>query len=72
MKITMDYDLPDDDPEFEMAINGAKYYNVLDGVIEHLRLTIKHSEAPEQKIEVYEEIQGLIYDLLREYGASIP
>lgn len=72
MKITMDFDFPDDDHLFEMAINGSKYYNIIDDILDHLRRNLKYADLPEGTYKVYEEINGLIYDLIREYGTSIP
>lgn len=74
MKATLVYNLPDEQPEFEMAINGAKMQLVLWEMDQWLRSKYKYmpdEEYSKDKYETYEKCREQLRDLLREAGVNI-
>jgi hypothetical protein len=64
MKATLEFNLPDDREDFELATNGYKYYGVLWEFDQHLRAKIKYDEKLSEEVhDTYQEIR----EKLREY-----
>lgn len=71
MKVTMEFELPQQESEFNRAINGAKMALMIHDLIEDLRSRYKHKEylsddGREECLYVREKIN----DLMDEHGLS--
>lgn len=64
MKLTMTYTLPDEREAYEKAYQGLAMHSVLSDLYQELRSKIKHEEMSAEKREAYQEIMGLLHDLL--------
>jgi hypothetical protein len=62
MKAKLTFNLPDEESEFQDAINGNAYKAVIWEIDQYLRSELKHAELPE---DVYDKVQ-LIRDELHE------
>ena len=60
MKVILEFDLPDEKPEFELAQNGPKYYCILCDIREFLR---KKSKYENKKSVIIEDIYALLEDV---------
>jgi len=64
MKGKLEFDLPEEDEEFNMAIKGALYRYVLQDVDNFMRDRIKYGNLPDKDADIYEEVRKHIYDCL--------
>lgn len=60
MKATLEFNLPEESIEHYDAINGARFKEVINEVLNHIRSKTKYSDPPKAKLQVYEEIRELI------------
>ena len=64
MKARLEFNLPDDQDEFNMAVNGSNYWNVCWKLDQWLRSETKYNDKlSEDTIEAYE----LVREKLREF-----
>jgi len=65
MIATLQYNLPDEQGEFDAAINGRKALSALWDIDQACRSLLKHGEPTEGQAELAERIREMIpYDLL--------
>lgn len=60
MQAILKFKLPQESEEHKMALNGARYYCVIESVLNHVRQKLKHSYLPEEQEKLLEEIRDLI------------
>jgi coproporphyrinogen III oxidase len=73
MKAILEFNLPDDDHEFEMATQGAKMHSVLWEMDQWLRAQYKYmpdAEYSEDKYNTYEKCREHLRELIRENNVS--
>lgn len=68
MKITLEFEIPEEQEEYNNAINGIKYCQVLDSVLRHLRDKLKYCSMSPEETQIYEDLQGIIYAKFDDYG----
>lgn len=61
-KAILEFNLPEDREEFEMASKGPDYYNALFDIDNHCRNSLKHGHAYKTPDEVLEDIRKMILD----------
>jgi hypothetical protein len=66
MKATLSYDLPDDQGEFDAAINGRKALSILWEIDQRCRSLLKHGEPTPEQAALAEEIREMIPNELLE------
>jgi hypothetical protein len=71
MKVTMEFELPEQEPEFNRAVNGAKMALMIHDLTEGLRARYKYNadlsdDAREECLRTREKIGEMLY----EYGLS--
>jgi hypothetical protein len=67
MKVTMEFELPEQESEFNRAVNGAKMALMLHDLFEELRSRYKHKEylsdeARQECLQIREKINDLVYE----------
>jgi hypothetical protein len=71
MKATLEYNLPDDREDFDLACNGHKYYGVLWDFDQHLRSKIKYDESLSQEVhDTYQEIREKLREFMNDSDLS--
>ncbi len=72
MKAILEFNLPDDQDEYELANKGAKMYSVLWELDQSLRAKTKYApdDLPEDKYDAYQEIREELRELMSESGVS--
>tara|TARA_R110000823_G_scaffold87888_3_gene195836 strand:- start:49 stop:243 length:195 start_codon:yes stop_codon:yes gene_type:complete len=61
MKATLEFDLPDEKEEFEIAVKSRDYYSQLWDIDQHLRSLLKHGDPEAQSPrQLAERIRGMI------------
>lgn len=73
MKATLEFNLPDDQHEFEYAVNGLKWKVFAIHLEEYLRNEWKYNESNynEDQYRTLEKIREKFYEILREDELSL-
>ena len=61
MKATLEFNLPEEEAEFNHSKNGSKFASAIRELDNHLRGKIKHGALSDKELAIYEEIRQLIY-----------
>ena len=69
MKAILEFDLPEEEPEFETAVNGWKWKMVLTRLDNELRKKLK-SDLSDEQFYVYTEIRDKIHELKADENLS--
>jgi len=69
MKATLEFNLPEEQVEFNLAVNGNKWSFVAWKIDQELRSKIKYSESiTEEQRDIYQEVRNLINEYMMEQG----
>jgi coproporphyrinogen III oxidase len=73
MKATLEFNLPEDHIEFEMAVNGSKMHSILWEMDQWLRQQYKYmpdSEYSEDKYNTFEKCRDHLREIMIENGLN--
>jgi hypothetical protein len=71
MKVTLEFNLPEDQAEHYCAIKGADMLNVLWELKAELRAMLKYGELPDQQYEIVEKIQDFLMSSLDDNDVNL-
>jgi hypothetical protein len=71
MKATLEFNLPDDQHEFDLAIQGSKMYSALWDISQELRTLWKYEELSEEEWKMVERIRDKFYEILGDHQISL-
>ena len=66
MKAILEFNLPDDQYEYDMASKGVAMYNVLWELKSELRSMLKYGDLPDAQYEIVEKIQDFLISSLND------
>lgn len=68
MKAILEFNLPEEQSEFELASNANKYYSILWELDQHLRSKIKYADenTPDLFIETLQMVRDHFWELIEE------
>ena len=66
MRAVLEYNLPEEEEAFDLALAGHKYHNVVWDMDEYLRQKLKYEELSDQVAKVYEDTRRELHTLLQE------
>jgi hypothetical protein len=66
MKATIEYNLPDDQFEFDNAVKSNKMWHALTEIKDELRRIWKYEELKENQFEMVERIREKFFEILQE------
>jgi hypothetical protein len=70
MKATLTFNLTDDQHSFDCAINGKKYYDILDEVRQHLRSLEKYQDLTEEQYDLVGKMREWLHTELLHAGIA--
>lgn len=72
MKATLEFNLPDDEQEFELATKSVKFWSVLWELDQSLRAKTKYApdSLPQDKYDAYQEIRNELHELMSNSNIS--
>ena len=72
MKAILEFNLPDDDHEFEMATKGAHFHSVLWEMDQYLRGKIKYApdDMSDDTLKTFEESRSQLHEIMSSYNVS--
>lgn len=71
MKAILEFTLPEDREDHQIAVDGGKYLCVLHALDNDLRNRIKYGGYPETIKDVYDEVRTLLYQYADEEGVDL-
>jgi D-ribose pyranose/furanose isomerase RbsD len=73
MKAILEFNLPDDQQDFQLASNAMKFWSVLYVLDQDLRSKTKYAsdDLSQDKYDAYEEIRDNLYELMRNENISL-
>ena len=72
MKATIEFNLPDDQEDFQDAVNGQKWRLMVWNFDQNLRSQLKYNDKlSSEQYKVYEEIRDLLWEKIGEEGLSL-
>jgi hypothetical protein len=66
MKATLKFNLPEDQAEFDFAVQGSKMYSALWDISQELRALWKYEELTDEEFKIVEKIRNKFYEILDE------
>jgi hypothetical protein len=68
MKAILEFNLPDDQQDFDLAVKASKFWSVLWELDQDLRAKTKYApdDLPEDKYDAYQEVRDKLYELMSE------
>lgn len=70
MKATLEFNLPDDELDFEMASNGAKLYYAIERYDNFLRGKIKHGDLTDMEYDIYQKCRDELREIMTDSNIS--
>jgi predicted nucleotidyltransferase len=71
MKATLEFNLPEDQADFDLAIQGGNMYCALWDISQELRTLYKYEELDEKEWAMVERIRNKFYDILNDHQISL-
>lgn len=71
MKATLEFNLPEEQEDFELSVNVYKYYSVLFELNSFLRSKIKYEQVDESAYNAYYDTREKLQELLTEYKLDL-
>ena len=73
MKAILEFNLPDDDQEYNLANNAMNFWNVLWELDQELRANTKYApdDMTEDDYDAYQKIRETLHELMRDNNVSL-
>jgi hypothetical protein len=71
MKAILEFNLPDDQSDFDLAIKALDMRIALDGIREYLRGKVKYDNHDEKKWEAYNEVYEHFFEILNDNNIKL-
>ena len=71
MKAILEFNLPDDQHEFDLAVQGSNMYSALWDISQELRTLWKYEELSEEEWKMVERIRDKFFEILDEYQIKL-
>ena len=71
MKAILEFNLPEDQSDFDLAVKAPDMRIALDGIRQYLRGKVKYEEMPADKWELCDEIYQEFYRLLEQNNIKL-
>lgn len=67
MKVTIEFNLPDDEYEYRNSVKANEMYNALWDIKQELRNALKYGDLTEYEYKTMERIQDKFFEILNGY-----
>jgi hypothetical protein len=72
MKAILEFNMPEDEKQFNTAFNGGKYQGVMERFANVLRMELKYNDAlNDDEKRIYRDIQDRFFRCMNEEGVSL-
>jgi hypothetical protein len=66
-KAILEFNLPEENEEFNLAIKGISYHCIIHDIKDKLRTKLKWEKLTEEQFDIYEEVQQWVFDAQEEH-----
>lgn len=71
MEATLKFNLPEEQPEFDNAVNGWRWSVVAWQLDQHLRSQLKHNDKlTEEQYDTLQEVRDKLWEIVNEHSLS--
>lgn len=67
MKVTLEFNLPEEREDFDLANEGPALSGAIKDVLEDIRTKLKYEGLTDEQIDCYEEVRAIILDRLDQW-----
>ena len=73
MKAILEFNLPDDQEDFDLATNAIKFWHTLWELDQDLRAKTKYAsdDLPQDKYDAYQEVRDKLHELMTDNNVSL-
>ena len=71
MKATLEFNMPEDQVEFDFAVHGGKMYSALWEISQELRAIWKYEELSDEEFKMVEKIRDKLHEILDEHQIKL-
>jgi hypothetical protein len=71
MRATLNFNLPEEREEFELAQHGSAYSIVLSDLDNFLRNALKYGNLTELEDKIYDDLRNKLHELANDNGVSV-
>ena len=72
MKAILEFNLPEDKVDFDLALQGSDWKHVCWEMDQYLRKRVKYDEGlTEEQLEVYEDMRGEFWRMMKENNVDL-
>jgi hypothetical protein len=71
MKGTLEFNLPEDQDDFDTATNGWKYRSVIDDIDGFLRNKLKYDNLTQEQYDAYDKVRTELWNFINEHNIDI-
>lgn len=71
MKATLEFNMPEDQVEFDFAVHGGKMYSALCEISQELRTLWKYEELSDEEFKMVEKIRDKFHEILDEHQIKL-
>jgi len=73
MKATLEFNLPDDQQEYDLANSGLAFWHVLWELDQELRANTKYApdDMTDDDYDAYQKIRDKLYELMNDYNVNL-
>lgn len=64
MKATLEFNLPEDQAEYDIVINATRFYSIIWSMKNELRSKVKYAQLSEEQYKAYESMQEFFNNLI--------
>lgn len=64
MTATLTFSLPEEEAEYNFAINGFQYFNALDEIRNHLRQKVKYENLKAVELKLFQDMYQKFFEIL--------
>jgi hypothetical protein len=70
MRAILEFDLPDDQNDFTMALNGSKWHSVAWDLDQFLRSKVKHGDGEPKEMEMFGKVREQLFEIMEDHGVT--
>jgi hypothetical protein len=73
MKATLEFNLPDDQQEYDLANSGLAFWHILWELDQELRANTKYApdDMTDDDYDAYQKIRDKLYELMNDYNVNL-
>ena len=71
MKAKLTFNLPEEQAEFDFAVQGGKMYSALWDISQELRAIWKHEELSDEEFKMIERIRNKFFEILEDHQITL-